>query len=202
MSSENRPENLSASDALSRLQHGNLRYIQDKGVRPNSDSNRREQLTGGQKPYAIILACADSRVSPEIVFDEGLGDLFVIRVAGNVSDNMVLGSIEYAVLHLGVNLVVVMGHQSCGAVTAAMDNKDFDGPATHSHIDSLIDAIRPAVRAVADGDNLLERSIKQNAVMVSAQIRTSDPVMGGLEKDGVVVAPAYYKLDSGEVVWI
>jgi carbonic anhydrase len=140
-----RPTNLSATDALTRLKEGNRRFIDSQATHPRGDGTRRQELVSGQRPFSIILGCADSRVAPELVFDEGLGDLFVIRVAGNIADDVVLGSIEYAVAHLGVNLVVVLGHQSCGAVNAAVENVDVKGPATQTHIDSLIDAIRPAV---------------------------------------------------------
>jgi carbonic anhydrase len=145
------------------------------------------------------VTCADSRVPVELVFDQGLGDVFVIRVAGNIADDAVLGSIEYASMHLGVNLVVVMGHQSCGAVGAAVD-----GSATGTHIDSLIDAIAPAVaEAKAEGnDDLLERSVHANATMVSTQIRESQPVLAGLGEQGVAVRPAYYSLETGEVSWL
>ena len=128
----------------------------------------------------------------------------MIRVAGNIADDAVLGSVEYASLHLGVNLIVVMGHRSCGAVGAAVDNVDFDGPATHSHIDALIDAIRPAVRLTASQgtEDLLERSVRQNAIMVADQIRSSEPVLAGLAKQGVGVRPAYYDLQGGGVHWL
>jgi carbonic anhydrase len=140
----------------------------------------------------------------ERVFDQGLGDLFVIRIAGNFSNDAVLGSVEYASLHLGVNLIVVMGHRSCGAVSAAVDNVDFDGPATHSRIDALIDAIRPAVRTARSqgNDDLLERSIRENAIMVAGQIRSSEPVMAGLDDHGVEVHSAYYDLENGKVDWV
>jgi len=202
--SDERPENLSAAEALELLKAGNQRFASDSVTRPRSDSARRQELVGGQRPFATILTCADSRVPVELVFDQGLGDLFVIRVAGNVADDAVLGSVEYASLHLGVHLIVVMGHRSCGAVSAAVDNADFDGPATNSHIDALIDAIRPAVRMMASrgSEDLLERSIRQNAIMVADQIRRSEPVLAGLGKQGVEVRPAYYDLESGEVHWL
>lgn len=199
--SNDRPTNLSAADALARLRVGNRRYVDGNTSGARRDASRRADLVGGQAPFATVLTCADSRVSPELVFDEGLGDLFVIRVAGNIADDTVLGSIEYAALHLGVNLVAVMGHQSCGAVAAAVDNIDFDGPATHSHIDSLIDAIRPSVAAArAEGEqNLLDRSVRSNAAHVAAGIAASEPVMAGLTSDGSEVVPAYYNLATGAV---
>ena len=191
---------VSAIDALSKLKAGNARFVEDERTRPNADLSRRVSLVSGQAPFAIILSCADSRVIPEMIFDQGMGDLFVIRVAGNISDNdAVLGSIEYAAVHLGVNLVVVLGHQSCGAVTAAVD-----GDPTDLHIDELVRAIAPAV-AIArlqEGD-LLDNSIRCNAQYVADHLRTTGPILGELATDrGMQVLPAYYRLDSGEVEFI
>ena len=194
-----RPDNLSAAEALDQLEAGNQRFVSGASEHPHCDPARRAELAGGQRPFATVVTCSDSRVPVELVFDQGLGDVFVIRVAGNIADDAVLGSIEYASMHLGVNLVVVMGHQSCGAVGAAVD-----GSATGTHIDSLIDAIAPAVaEAKAEGnDDLLERSVHANATMVSTQIRESQPVLAGLGEQGVAVRPAYYSLETGEVSWL
>lgn len=194
-----RPDNLSATAALDQLIEGNRRFASGASEHPHCSPGRRAELTGGQRPFATIITCADSRVPVELVFDQGLGDVFVIRVAGNIADDAVLGSIEYASMHLGVNLVVVMGHQSCGAVGAAVD-----GSATSTHIDALIDAIAPAVaEAKSEGsEDLLERSVHANAKMVTAQIRDSQPVLAGLGEQGVVVQAAYYSLESGEVSWL
>ena len=194
-----RPDNLSAAEALDQLEAGNQRFVSGASEHPHCDPARRAELAGGQRPFATVVTCSDSRVPVELVFDQGLGDVFVIRVAGNIADDAVLGSIEYASMHLGVNLVVVMGHQSCGAVGAAVD-----GSATGTHIDSLIDAIAPAViEAKAEGnDDLLERSVHANAAMVSTQIRESQPVLAGLGEQGVAVRPAYYSLETGEVSWL
>lgn len=194
-----RPDNLSAAEAIEQLTAGNQRFVSGSSEHPHCDPARRSELATGQHPFATVITCADSRVPVELLFDQGLGDVFVIRVAGNIADDAVLGSIEYASLHLGVNLVVVMGHQSCGAVGAAVD-----GSATGTHIDALIDAIRPAVRqALNEGnDDLLERSVRANATMVSDQIRSSEPVLSGLGERGVTVQAAYYDLQSGEVSWL
>ena len=140
-----RPENLSATEALERLKVGNQRFISGELAHPNTRPERRKELMAGQSPFATIITCADSRVPVEILFDQGLGDLFVIRVAGNISDDAILGSVEYAAAILGVNLTVVMGHKSCGAVGAAVDYIVGDGARTGTHIDALVDAIRPAV---------------------------------------------------------
>ena len=197
--SDERPDNLSATDALDELTTGNKRFVAGASEHPHCDPVRRLELATGQQPFATVITCADSRVPVELVFDQGLGDVFVIRVAGNIADDAVLGSIEYASLHLGVNLVVVMGHRSCGAVGAAVD-----GSATGTHIDALIDAIRPAVDEAASqgSDDLLERSVRGNAKMVAEQIGSSEPVMAGLAEHGVEVRAAYYDLQSGEVSWL
>ena len=194
-----RPENLSAPEAMEKLTEGNQRFVSGVSEHPHCSPDRRAELAGGQHPFATIITCADSRVPAELVFDQGLGDVFVIRVAGNIADDAVLGSIEYASLHLGVNLVVVIGHQSCGAVGAAVD-----GSPTGTHIDSLINAIAPAVAEAQSGggDDLLERSVHANAAMVATQIRESEPAMAGLGAQGVQVRAAYYSLETGEVSWL
>lgn len=191
---------VSAADALEKLKAGNARYVEDRREHPNSDLARLAKLVNGQAPFAIVLACSDSRVIPELIFDRGLGDLFVIRVAGNISDNdAVLGSIEYAAVLLGVNLIVVLGHQSCGAVTAAVDGK-----ATDLHIDELVRAIAPAVEIARtqEGD-LIDNAIRCNAHYVADHLRTTGPVLGDLVKDrGMEVLSAYYRLDTGAVEFL
>jgi len=201
---QDRPDNLSVAEAKQRLEEGNQRYCADRLNHPRRDAERREAIADGQAPFATVLTCSDSRVPPELIFDKGLGDLFVVRVAGNIVGNAVLGSIEFASLHLGVNLTVVMGHASCGAVKATVANVDVTGPATHSHVDTLIEAIRPAVRnARASGDDdLAERSSQENARITAEQIRRSEPVMAGLCRHGVEILAAYYDLESGEVRWL
>lgn len=196
-----RPTNLTATEALQRLREGNHRFVENRATHPRGDGARRDELVSGQKPYCIVLGCADSRVAPELVFDEGLGDLFVVRVAGNFADDAVLGSIEYAVAHLGVNLVVVLGHQSCGAVNAALANVDAEGPVTHDHIDALINAIRPSVLEARDSgeDDLLMRSIHQNAKNVASAISQSEPTLRSFGDAGLQVVPAYYSLEDGSV---
>lgn len=192
-----RPQNISATEALSRLQAGNRRYVKGEMISPNTSVDHRQSLTMGQSPFAIILTCADSRVSPEFIFDQGIGDLFTIRVAGNIVDDAVLGSIEYAAVHLGVNLVMVMGHEKCGAVGAAVV-----GDETQLHIDELIRAIRPAVERAKEQnpEDLLEASIRENACYVSECLSHSEVVLSGLcAQHGLQVKAAYYSLESGEV---
>lgn len=186
---------VSAADSLARLQAGNARYVADRAEHPNGNSARRLELAGGQAPYAVVLACADSRVVPELIFDAGLGELFVIRVAGNIIDDAVIGSIEYAIAHLGTKLVVVLGHQACGAVGAAVA-----GQPTGDHIDALIAAIAPAVEKARgmDGD-LLANSVATNARMTAAALAATEPVMAPKVADDVQVLPALYSFDEGTV---
>ena len=142
-----RPTNRNADEALTSLKAGNERFVADKLDGKLQDSSRREELTAGQAPYAIILSCADSRVVPEFTFDTGLGELFVLRVAGNVANTSTIASIEYAVAHLGCNLIVVLGHQSCGAVTAALAGGDNGYNLNH-----LVAHIVPAIDSCGESD--------------------------------------------------
>jgi len=185
-----------ADDALSRLMAGNLRYVQHKEQHPDESLARRKELEAGQHPFAVILGCADSRVSPELLFDEGLGDLFVIRVAGNIVDDAVLGSIEYAVEHLGTKLIMVLGHEKCGAVSAAIV-----GGIAPGHIQAVVSAIQPSVEASAkDPGDKIHNCVIANARRVAQQVRESEPVLkDAVEKLGVKVVAADYALDSGKV---
>jgi carbonic anhydrase len=185
-----------ADEALAKLMAGNQRYVRHKEQHPDQSLARRKELRTVQHPFAVILGCADSRVSPELVFDEGLGDLFVIRVAGNIVDDAVLGSIEYAVEHLGTKLVMVLGHEKCGAVSAAVE-----GGTAAGHLRELVAAIQPSVEASAKepGDRI-HNCVIANARRVAQQIRESEPVMkDAVEKQGVKVVAADYALDSGRV---
>ncbi len=182
-------------EALKRLKHGNQRYVEQKLIHPNQTAERRAELSGGQYPFAVILGCSDSRVPPEVVFDQGLGDLFVIRVAGNIADDVVLGSIEYAAEHLHTPLIVVMGHSKCGAVSAVVAGGKLDG-----HLPSLARIIQPAVDKVKGkpGD-FVANAVKTNAEMTADQLKTSEPVLSNLVKAGKVnVVTAYYDLDTGK----
>jgi carbonic anhydrase len=186
-------------DALTRLKAGNQRFIAGKLQHPHQDSKRRAELATGQRPFAIVLGCADSRTSPEVLFDQGLGDLFVIRVAGNVLDDHVLASIEYAVDHLGAQLIVVLGHQRCGAVQAAKETLDSKAEAP-AHINSLVTAIQPAVEATRGAD--VEATVKANVENVVQSLRSSEPVLKKeVEAGAITVVGAYYNLDIGAVTF-
>ena len=188
--------NAELGQVLQKLIEGNKRFSSSKQSHPNQDRERRQQLVKGQKPFAVIVGCSDSRISPEIIFDQGLGDLFVIRVAGNIVDNVALGSIEYAVDHLGTQLIVVLGHSKCGAVTATVQ-----GGAVHGHIGSIVQAIKPAIETARElSGDLTDNTIKANARLVADQIQHSDPVLSELARLGkIVVVSAYYDIENGEV---
>src|SRR5262249_8904804 len=145
-----------------------------------------------QNPFAVIVSCSDSRVPPEIIFDQALGELFVVRMAGNIVDDFAIGSIEYGVSVLGANLILVLGHSNCGAVDAAMKGLKFD-----NHIQEVLNAIRPAIGDVKDG---LENAIKANVKKVEETLKTSKPVLSNLiEKGSLRVVGGYYDLSTGKV---
>jgi carbonic anhydrase len=183
-------------EALKKLIDGNKRFSSAKASHPNQSIQRRAEVTKGQKPFAVIVGCSDSRIPPEIIFDQGIGDLFVIRVAGNVVDEIALGSIEYAVEHLGARLIVVLGHSKCGAVTATVQ-----GGEAHGHIGAIVKAILPAVDKVRDrtGD-LTDNSIRANVQLVVQTIEASTPLLAPLAEGGSIrVTGAYYDIESGKV---
>ena len=185
-----------ADEALAKLMAGNQRYVRHEQQHPNQSLARRKELGAGQHPFAVIVGCADSRVSPELLFDQGLGDLFVIRVAGNIVNDAVLGSIEYAVEHLGTKLVMVLGHEKCGAVSAAVE-----GGIAAGHIKAVVAAIQPSVEACGkeSGDSI-HNCVIANARRAARQVRESEPLLkDAVEKHGVKVVAADYALDSGKV---
>jgi carbonic anhydrase len=195
---------VSPAEAISRLKEGNGRFTagnpQHLGMTSEQAAKRRAELAKSQHPFAIILSCSDSRVPPEIVFDEGLGDLFIVRVAGNVLNDEGLGSIEYAVDILGARLIVVLGHQSCGAVDAAMKTVAAKGKAP-GHIQSLVTAIKPVVDSTPKGD--LETTIKANVKHVVDALRSSTPILKARVDSGdVQVIGGYYTLDTGAVTFL
>lgn len=188
------------AEAISRLKEGNARYTSGNQQHPRQAKDRRAELTKSQHPFAVVIGCADSRVPPEIVFDQGLGDFLVNRVAGNVIDDHSLGSTEYAVDHLGTRLIVVLGHEDCGAVKAAKETIAAKGKAP-GHIQSLVTAIRPAVEATVNGD--LEATVKANVKNVVQALRSSTPILKAKVDSGEVrVVGAYYSLDTGAVTFL
>jgi carbonic anhydrase len=194
---------ITPDEALIKLIDGNRNFLANQlTIKESSGPTTRQALATGQKPYAIILSCSDSRVPPEIIFNKGLGELFVIRVAGNVPDPIILGSIEYAAEHLGSTLIMVLGHKRCGAVTAAVDAK---GP-PHGNIGAIIKTITPAVqqaRKDAKGSShadLVELAIDDNIKLVSKNLLKQSPVIRSLAEAGKVkIVNAKYDLDDGKV---
>jgi len=184
-----------ADEALQRLKDGNARYVAGHLSHPDESTDRRTELTQGQHPFAVIVGCSDSRVPPEIIFDQGLGDLFVIRAAGNVVDSIGIGSVEYAVEHLGVHLVIVLGHEKCGAVTAAVK------ATREAHITSIVKAIEPAVAQVKGkpGDEV-HNCVAANARRVAWILRNAQPLLAAKAAKGEVkVLAADYDLSTGAV---
>jgi carbonic anhydrase len=191
---------MAPDEALKQLMEGNARYVASKAEHPTQSAARRAEIAKSQHPIAAILGCADSRVPPELLFDQGLGDLFTVRVAGNIADDVVVGSIEYAVEHLGARLVMVLGHERCGAVQAAIDMSTVSGPAP-GHLGALLTPIAPAVaQAKTQGGDVLDTAIIANVGNVTAQLKLSHPVIEEMVRaDKVKIVGARYDLDTGEV---
>jgi len=188
------------TEAISKLKEGNGRYTSGNPQHPGQTAERRTELARTQHPFAAIVSCSDSRVPPEIVFDQGLGDLFIVRVAGNVINDEGLGSLEYTVDHLGTRLILVLGHQRCGAVDAARETIAAKGKAP-GHIESLVKAIKPAVEATAKDD--LETTVKANVKNVVQALRSSTPILkADVDSGKIQVIGGYYSVDTGAVTFL
>jgi len=195
-----KPENVLSPDAsLKRLMEGNQRYIGGLALR-HDFKHEREALAGGQNPYAAILSCADSRIAPEYAFDSGRGDLFVCRVAGNFASNEMVASLEYAVAVLGAPLVLVLGHESCGAVDAAIKSLK-DGTTLPGQLPSLVTAIAPAVKAVSSqAGDALANATRQNVIDNVAKLKVATPILGAaVEQNKLKVVGGIYRLKDGKV---
>jgi len=192
-SEEHVAPSVGADAALAKLKEGNARFVSSKVSASKPTAARRAETAQSQRPFAIIVGCADSRVPPEMIFDQNIGDIFAARGAGNLINDHTLGSIEYGVEHLGVRLIVVLGHERCGAVEAALAGNTAPG-----HIQSLVRDIQPAVKAVKDkpGDQL-HLAVVENARLMAEEIRTKGN-FGEAAKD-VKIVSAVYDLDSGKV---
>jgi carbonic anhydrase len=186
---------VNADAALANLKQGNARFATHEISQGKPNAAKRAETAETQRPFAIVVGCADSRTSPELIFDHNIGDLFVVRTAGNLVDEYGLGSIEYAVNHLGARLIVVMGHDGCGAVKAALASDTAPG-----HVESLVRAIQPAVQAVKgkEGDPL-HLAITENAHLMAEKIR-SQADFGELAKE-VRIVFGVYDLATGKVEW-
>ena len=188
---------IDAETSLNLLKEGNIRFVNEKFSNVHVDKAYRKELAKGQAPFAVIVTCSDSRLSPEILFDQGLGDLFVIRTAGEVVDRVELGSIEYAVEHLGSKLIVVLGHDSCGAVKATIAGGDIP-----KNISYIADLIRPAVeKAKKEKGDLLTNAIENNVELVMETIIEESKLE--LEKNSEVkIVGAVYDFDTNKVVYL
>jgi len=197
---------MSAREALNRLQEGNHRFVTGAGSRVLVDEGRRSELVYGQEPFAIILGCSDSRVPAEIVFDQGLGDLFVIRVAGNIVAPSQVGSVEFAADKFGTRLVVVLGHSGCGAVAATLDELERPSASRSPNLRSIVDRIRPSVETLLETDLRLDRAaLSQHAVRANirasaSQLRSGSRILEDLIRtEGLLVVGAEYDLETGVV---
>ena len=193
---------MTADEALHALTEGNRRFAGGRPANPRRDPERRSELVSGQHPFVAVLACSDSRVVPEILFDQGLGDLFSIRVPGNVVDETVLGSLELGVEHLGVPLVVVLGHTQCGALTVALAAEADD-----DHRQTLVKLLQPALDASARGDGdpekRLERAVRANVRLAVEELRRSTPTLGPHHRQGALrIVGAVYDIATGLVDWM
>jgi carbonic anhydrase len=187
---------LTPDQALAQLMEGNQRFVTRKQVNPRQDFARLAEVATGQAPFAAILSCADSRVVPEITFDQGIGDLFVVRVAGNIAITEDIASEEFAVGVLGTPLLMVLGHERCGAVAAAVQGGELPGV-----MESLVFAIQPAVQASEgkSGDDRLTNVIKANVRLQVQRLQSSSVIASAVQKGKLKVVGAYYDLDTGKV---
>ncbi len=198
---------IAALDALARLRDGNRRFVLDErhgGSRASPE--RRRELTEGQAPFAVVLGCSDSRVPADIVFDQGLGDLFVVRVAGNIAAPSQVGSIELAADLLGSRLVVVLGHTGCGAVAATLDALQHPTDRHSSDLWTILDRIRPAVAPLLatelreNRDALLRQAVRAHVSAVATHLRQQSPTLRRLaQEDGLLIVGAVYSLETGGV---
>ena len=196
-----------ADEALERLREGNRRFVSDVRSHENlTNEARRTVLASGQEPFAIILGCSDSRVPAEIIFDQGLGDLFVIRVAGNIVAPSQIGSVEFAAERAGARLVVVLGHSQCGAILATLDELQRPTEKHSRNLRSIVDRVRPSVEALLstdlkyDRDELVRQAVRANVRASANQLRHGSEIVEDLiQNDGLCVVGAEYSLETGVV---
>jgi len=195
-----------AREALERLREGNRRFVSGARNGDTLTSGTRLRLAAGQEPFAIILGCSDSRVPAEIVFDQGLGDLFVIRVAGNIVAPSQIGSVEFAAERFGTRLVVVLGHSQCGAILATLEDLQRPTDSQSRNMRSIVDRVRPSVEPLLstelrhDPEALVRHAVRANVRISANQLRHGSEVLDQLiEKDGLLVVGAEYSLETGVV---
>ncbi len=185
-------------EAIARLKEGNARFINDQSAHPNRDDNRKIIQAQKQTPFASIMGCSDSRVPAEIVFDQGLGDLFIVRTAGQAPAIASFGSLEFSVAVLGVKVIVVMGHEKCGAVAGAIGTDKLPG-----HIEDLVNIIRPGVKTFIGKPEKLEEASKANVLAEVEALKRLTPILSEYVKEGKIkIIPAYYHLETGQVEFL
>lgn len=196
----------SAKEALDRLREGNRRFVADKSNAGTSVQTRRREVVDGQEPFAIILGCSDSRVPAEMVFDQGLGDLFVIRVAGNIVAPSQIGSVEFAAERYRTKLVVVLGHSQCGAILATLEELKRPNENQSRNLKSIVDRIRPSVETLLDTglkhdhDALVHQSVRANIRASANHLRHGSELLENLiQNEGLLVVGAEYSLETGKV---
>ena len=188
---------MTPDEALDKLMVGNRRFVERKVTSPNQDTARLTEVAQGQNPFASILSCADSRVPPEILFDQGLGDLFVVRDAGNVATPEEIGSLEFGTLILGSQVLMVLGHESCGAVRATLEGGDVPGK-----IGSILEQIQPAVKQFQgqqDNEDAVKKAVKANVLFQMGRVKASSVISELVEQGKLKVVGAYYNLKTGGV---
>lgn len=186
----------SSDDAIKELKNGNKRFVESKLENTNY-KKQIEQTKAGQKPHSVILSCMDSRVPPEIIFDQGIGNIFVIRVAGNIEDENVLGSMEYAVEHSGSKLIVVMGHNHCGAVTGAVEDIKL------GNLTQLVNQIKPAIKSNPNNPNIIDETAKNNVkITIMDILNKSDVIREMVNEKKVAIAGAFYDIETGAVTFM
>jgi len=201
---------MNALEALERLHAGNRRFVDaSRGQGADLSPEKRRQLVAGQEPFAVILGCSDSRVPAELVFDQGLGDLFVIRVAGNIVAPSLIGSVEYAAQQCGSRLVVVLGHSGCGAVQATIDELERPAEIRSPNLRSIVDRIRPAVESLLesdlrdDHDALMRQAVRANVRTSVGQLRHGSQILEReIERSGLLIVGAVYSLETGTVEFL
>lgn len=197
---------IAAHEALERLRDGNRRFAHSDSEHAATNKERRRELAGGQEPFAVIVGCSDSRVPAEIVFDQGLGDLFVIRVAGNIMQPSQIGSVEFACSEFGTRLVVILGHSDCGAIRTTLKALMSPGERQSRNIAAIVELIRPTIEQALrhgdtdDADAVVERAVRENIRASAERLRTGSDLIRRLEdEEGLMIMAAEYSLQTGLV---
>lgn len=190
------------AEAIAALKAGNERYVKGEMAHPNSDAARRASTVGSQSPYAVVVACSDSRVPVEVLFDQGIGDIFVIRTAGNsVSEDVVMGSLDYAVDHLDTPLVVILGHQNCGGISSAIAPHGDDDHHHNGKIGELLTILREDVEQYVGHPEQLDEAIYTNATAQVDRVKEVDYIKEKIKAGKLEVVSAYYNIDNGKVTF-